>query len=644
LSSVTLIQEATRSGRGRKDGLIPLLIYAGVALISFAIYAPFRSYFIGDTWDVLLAYLLDWKSIFSPQNEHFIPLFKLVYLLEYRAFGAHHIWYMGVSFALHAANAVLVYLIGRRIRLGPAAATIAAAIFAISSVYFEIISWDFEQVFLLGTLFMLTAIYVLLKDSRPSKFWIIGALCLAAYFACGLLTLSFVLAVSLCELGRLSGDKAATRGHLGGLLAALWAPTLIYLFAFRMVMSFSAALAINNARLSPRSLKPIADAAFFGWTYGFLLPALTFPMPQRPGIAVMVLLAATIFAARSYYGLLREERFAFWLFLTFTFTPFLVISLGRAQLGFGGAASSRYTYLPMASFALLVVLSWQGFRRTLAVEVFRRWSGAFGVLLLAVYIFYHVKHVGKYNPTAEYGERTQRFLQRLMPAVYPAVQTPGEVILGPELEAPDYMYAPRHWPIWRALQVLEGNTSTVVPIRNWLERQDSRIPGNLLQNPGFERGLDNWKNSDAESRTTDKAAVTGKFGVEAVLPTTDSSVTQQVANTCPARLNNSVYTFAVRTKTSVRDAVVAHIVLRDSATAQVAAFDSAPHPGDDQWHQLVVSGLTTPSACSLAIEVANTSSGRVTAWLDDAIVVRHPGTIDQAGVVRFQSADAVVQR
>jgi hypothetical protein len=171
------------------------------------------------------------------------------------------------------------------------------------------------------------------------------------------------------------------------------------------------------------------------------------------------------------------------------------------------------------------------------------------------------------------------------------------------------------------------------------------MPGNVLQNAGFERGLDNWKNSaGAESRTTDKAAVTGKFGAEAVLSTVGSSVMQQVANTCPARLNNSVYTFAVRAKTSVREAVVARIVLRDAATAQVGAFGSVPHPGDEQWHQLVVSGLTTPSACSIAVEISNVHSAPVLVSLDDAIVVRHPGTIDQDGVVRFQSADAAAQR
>jgi hypothetical protein len=183
-----------------------------------------------------------------------------------------------------------------------------------------------------------------------------------------------------------------------------------------------------------------------------------------------------------------------------------------------------------------------------------------------------------------------------------------------------------------------------MPVAAALQKQDSGIAGNLVQNGSFEQNVTGWQVvAGAKFRRIPKAAATGNFGAEAVLPG-PAAVSREITNTCPVPLNNAVYTFALRARTNIGEAVVGRIVSKDANNQVLEMAASTPLPGDDQWHQLVVSAQIPPRACSVSIDIANTTSASVAVSVDDAIFVRHPGTIDKAGNVRFQSADAAAQR
>ena len=68
-----------------------------------------------------------------------------------------------------------------------------------------------------------------------------------------------------------------------------------------------------------------------------------------------------------------------------------------------------------------------------------------------------------------------------------------------------------------------------------------------------------------------------------------------------------------------------------------------PPPGDDQWHQVLVSGLSLEETCIVGTDVAtNEYSAELTAMLDDALLVVHPGTVDDKVNARFQTIEQIL--
>ena len=585
-------------------GLRELVLFVGVFLGCVWIHQPWRYYFFGDSWEVLYGLLTDWRNIFWPQNEHYIPLFKALYLLEYKLFGSHHLGYMLVLLAMHSGIAVLVYRVALRLSLRPWLSVLAATLFAFSSVHWEVTGWSFEQQFALGLLLMMGAIYVFLSPQPGRGFPItVAFLSLAALLSGGLVALSLPLILTSYCLLRACYRPASDRAGLGVRLVAVWLPVVIYFLV--QVGHISVPGASPVPRLSLRDVPGYIDYTLFGGVYGVILPGLTLFQAQNLssiGLILILLAALLLFCYRQFSP---DQRLSFWFLIVFLFAPSLITGLGRLRLGMAAATSSRYAYLPGVPFALLVALCWQATHQRKPEIAKTLWNSA-GLVLVAYYFIFHFAALRRHNPAADRGQLAQQFMTVARTATYPSELRDGEHVLGPELRVPDYVCAPGPFPLWKAFQVLDGDTGTIVPVRDYLKDENASSAFNLVRTGDFETPdqMAQWASlSPGKSVLSKEAAHTGILGVQLTLGPS-STFSEKVIDTCPSVIPQTIFTLSVQTRSSQADAVVARIISKDSHGNILATAPSQPHSGNNQWEPLVVSGLSAPGSCMLGIDIS----------------------------------------
>lgn len=620
----------------------------GTFLSSLWIHEPSRFYFFGDSWDVLHQILTNWTAIFRPHNEHLMPLFKAFLALEYKLFGAYHLAYMVVGFALHAANATLVFVLGRRLSLRPGPAVAAALLFAFSSVHWEVTGWSFEQCFMLGTLFMLLGLYLFWERPHQTRkqVWIM-ILSLAALWSAPI-SVAFPAILTVCYLSWLAScAERVKKSQVVWTFLAMWAPAIVYLTSLLAATTLTDVLDRHNTSLTAYNLPQMVDFTLFGAAYGLILPTLTFLGAPSLASASVILVLLGLLITLCYRGLVsNHQRRAFWFLLCFLLVPFLAISVARIQFGPGQALSPRYQYLPAVALSLLIALCWQALTKLIGEKGVRFWLTAVGVALLAYFGVFHGHAVRRNNPGADRGLQTQYFLQIAKRATYPTATSQADAsrTIGPELAVPAYVSAPGYFPLWKVFQVLEGNTQTIVPIGDYLRDKDASFAASLIRNGGFENSLADspWKTyGGARSEQNRFASRTGNFGVETVLPRS-GAFSQDVITSCPVTISGRILTFSVQARTNRPGALAARIIFKNYENTILETYHSLTHPGDDQWHQVLVSGLSPEETCIVGVDVTNESSSELTAMLDDALLVAHPGTVDDKGKVRFQTIEQIL--
>lgn len=638
---------AEASNEQRRMGLIPAVVFVVSFVGCLYVHRPSRYYFFGDSWGALYGLLVDWKNVLQPHNEHLMPLFKALYLLEYKLFGANHLLYMVVGFALHAANATLVYLLGRRLSLRSWPSAAAALVFAFSWVHWEVTGWSFEQCFMLSTLFMLIAVILFCENPHRDRTLVwVGILSLAAYWSAPVSLALLPILFACYVLWLASRSEPVGRAQVLKAFLAMGLPFVVYLASLRATMSFSTVLAMNKTHLSLFNLPTVIDLTLFSAAYGLVLPTLTFINPQSLASAPLILLLVLLLLVLSYRRLESElQHRAFWFLLCFLLLPLVVVSLGRIQWGPAHMLSSHYQYLPLVGFALLLGLCGQALREALQRKQLQVWFNVAAVVLLAYYVDYHVHLIRRVNPAAYRGVQAQQFLQTARRATYPSSVPAGGAVLGPEFSVPDFVYAPGSIPLWAVFQVLDGNRRTVVPVGDYLRSQDATLAGNLVRNGGFEDpGLERaWASSGgARFKRSGSTAHAGRSSAEVILPVSGSALAQDVVRSCPTPLSGMILTFSVQAKTMRTEALQASILFKDRKNNVVGEFRSSRHPGGDKWSPLVVSGLAPENTCIVAVSLVNASSAELAGLVDDAVLLAHPAALDREGKLLSPTLEAIV--
>jgi Tfp pilus assembly protein PilF len=323
---------------------------------------------------------------------HYIPITWMTFGLDYLIWGMNAFGYHLVNLLLHAANAVLLYLIARRLLLANAsrarqgtesdpdvvlAAAMAAVVFAIHPLRVESVAWITERRDVLSGVFYLTTILLYLRwverrdaavrgeHIRPVSVSAIAMFVLALLSkATALIVPAVLLILNVYPLRRLGpfavsgssiyhrlaafGNSSARRVYLEiapfAVLAAAVASLSIIALHPGKQLSFAAKLAVSAYSLAYYLWKTLIPSALAPL---YEMPKTVNPLALRyiTGYAVVLCLSLVAWAVRRR-----------WPAVTTAWVAFLVISLpllGVVQNG-PQIAADRYTYQSSQALAMLV--------------------------------------------------------------------------------------------------------------------------------------------------------------------------------------------------------------------------------------------------------------------------------------------------
>ncbi len=367
--------------------------------------------------DGLSASGLRWAfTQFHSSNWH--PLTWLSHMLDVELFGLepgpHHL----VSVALHALNALLLYLFLAYATHRPISAFFAAAFFAFHPLRVESVAWVAERKDVLsGTFFFLLLLFYARWAKAPGA---LRYLALLAIFALGLaakpmlVTAPFVLLlVDLWPLRRLAlaGGSVSVRSALLEkipLFALALASCAVTVFAQRSGGSVGSVdalpLAIRAANAAASILAYLRLALFpRGLACFYPHPALV-PGDPRSNLWIPAALGAALVVGISVWiaVLARRANSAApilavgWLW----FLGMLVPVIGLVQVG-SQAYADRYTYLPLAGIAIAAV-----YGASEALRAHATWRPALAglaLVLLASYGAATLRQVGTWRSSETLG-------------------------------------------------------------------------------------------------------------------------------------------------------------------------------------------------------------------------------------------------
>jgi len=318
------------------------------------------------------------------EGAHYHPLTWLTHALDCQLFGldpaAHH----EVNVLLHAANAVLLFLLLQTATGFPWRSLFVAALFALHPINVESVAWAAERKNVLSMLFLLLALHTYAAYARQPK--LTRYALVALLFAMGLLcksqivTLPFLLLLfDYWPLHRLEGSPAdsvpatehpaSDAGVLNG--AAPPRASLRWLILEKLpLLALSAACAVvtmkgqkaGGAVTTLASAGPLLrlETALISYVHYLgkaLWPTnlvLLYPQPSQL-YPVWKVAAATLLLTLITAGVLRAHRRRYLAAGWFWFLGSLVPMIGLVRVG-AQAMPDHFAYLPF--FGLFLMLTW----------------------------------------------------------------------------------------------------------------------------------------------------------------------------------------------------------------------------------------------------------------------------------------------
>jgi hypothetical protein len=199
-----------------------------------------KVFFFSDDWGYFLRFGLAkmngdpgevYKFFIETENKmHFMPLFKVLYYLQYKAFCLDPRGYHVVQLLLFGTSAVILYffLLGEtKYQFG---AVLCTGLYAINSTYYHVIHWVFLQQMLLCLIFLLLALLsaktAFVKD-KP----LFGAafFCMLSALSWGMGTVSFLVIVFFVFYLAISLNSSADKKNVIRLTIQLSPVVLLFL-------------------------------------------------------------------------------------------------------------------------------------------------------------------------------------------------------------------------------------------------------------------------------------------------------------------------------------------------------------------------------------------------------------------------------
>jgi len=340
---------------------MPLLL---LTLLIILFWHPvfFNNEFYGDDLDFLKAFesgQFSLKYMLAPHNEHFMPIFKLLFFMMFKLFGRNLIPCLMLSLILHIVNSFLLFKLSEMLfpknRWLP---FLVAVLFAVNSAYFEVIHWFTIINSAMSLFFLLLTLVLLHRYALEKKDWLLYSSAVSSFFipvgfSLGLIGIAFIWLYAWLVL-----KLPKIRIAVPYLIA--WS---VFLVLYGLFVARVGVVGAGSLTLDP--LK-IVQYVFFGYL-GAFLKTMGFSVLVAPYTIVLSVLLTIQFVFVGYFLLLylflnrREERIAaggergiLWFCLLSALLCYMAIAVTRSSLGVEAFLSwGRYHYFPILFFSIL---------------------------------------------------------------------------------------------------------------------------------------------------------------------------------------------------------------------------------------------------------------------------------------------------
>ena len=373
---------------------------------------------------------LTWATVkwsfttFDQGNWH--PLTWISHALDFELFGLNPRGHHYTNVLLHAANAVLLFLLLQSATGFRWRSLMVAALFALHPMNVETVAWAAERKNVLSTMFFLLALYAYVWYARRPGLRRYGAV--AFFFALALLSKPQVIALPFLlllwdywPLGRIGapvvpGPTAQGKnvpGLSSGWLVLEKTPLLLLsvVSAVVTIKAQKAGLAVQTfSRYSLLLRLETAVVSYVRYLEKALWPSKLVALYPHPiqlypawqvGAAVVLLLLITALVLRE-----RDRRYLAvgWLW----FLGSLVPMIGLVQVGFQ-AIADRYAYIPF--IGLFLMITWLAADWTQARKISAKWLAISAVCCLLALGTLTYRQVGYWHDTSSFWLRTLALTQ-----------------------------------------------------------------------------------------------------------------------------------------------------------------------------------------------------------------------------------------
>jgi protein O-mannosyl-transferase len=350
-----------------------LLICVALAVLIFVAFEPVRSNkfvfydddkYISDNTHVQKGLCLEsvkWAfTTWHQGNWH--PLTWISHLIDVSIFGmsplAHHL----VGLGFHVANAILLFLILKKMTGAVWPGAFVAALFGVHPLAVESVAWAAERKNVLSNFFAFLTILAYLWYSRKPGF--LRYVLIAFFFAAGLLSKSMLVTLPLvlvlldywpiCRFDELNGRKWLLRSILDK--APLLAITAVFCFVTYFAQAWAEAV-LDTVSLPINLRVGNALMSYVRYIGKFFYPsslAVLYPLDIRGYSWTQIIGCLAILAAITAAVILERRKHRFLLTGWFWYMGTLVPVIGLVQVGVQSMAD-RYTYLPGIGIYIIVV-------------------------------------------------------------------------------------------------------------------------------------------------------------------------------------------------------------------------------------------------------------------------------------------------
>ncbi|MDO8468890.1 MAG: hypothetical protein Q7S29_03995, partial [Candidatus Peribacter sp.] len=314
-------------------------------------YAPIDDLFVvvrnlatrGPTWDHIRTAF----TTFDP--ELYIPATLVSFQLNYVVSGLNPWSYHLVNVLLHSMNAVLLFLILKKVTQAPRAALFVAALFAVHPMNTEAVVWITARKDLLSTFFAFASALAFLRQTQRGVLLSIVLFLLALLAKVSVAPLPLVLPLLLTAQGK-KWDRRTLLGVL---------PLLVLSAAFVGLALFGKQRIVETSNLIETLLLIPRSTLFLLGT--FLVPGNLSPLYEvtDPIALTNPWIAASLVGFLGLIGIfcflrhrLRGAFLSLWIFLILLAPAFLTFR----KAGTDFLVSDRYIYLPSHGLLLLLTL------------------------------------------------------------------------------------------------------------------------------------------------------------------------------------------------------------------------------------------------------------------------------------------------